>query len=215
MHNESKTDKFLLMINKLLLILIVLIILLPLLYVLLGSFLDPNVLLSKGISLDPSDWTLEGYKRVFQDSRIIRSFFNSILYAAGFTICTVVLTVFAAYPLSIDDFKGRNVFMIFFLITMFFNGGLIPTYLLVKNLGLLNTICAIILPGSIGVWNIILVRTFFRGLPKELKQAAKIDGASEVQVFFKIVLPLSKPVIFVIALYAFVGQWNAYFEAMI
>lgn len=215
MHNESKTDKFLLMINKLLLILIVLIILLPLLYVLLGSFLDPNVLLSRGISFNPSDWTLEGYIRVFQDSRIIRSFFNSVLYATGFTVITIVLTVLAAYPLSVDGFRGKNVIMVFFLITMFFNGGLIPTYLLVKSLNLLNTMWAIILPGAIGVWNIILVRTFFRGLPEELKEAAKIDGASELQVFFKIVLPLSKPVIFVIALYAFIGQWNSYFDAMI
>lgn len=215
MHNASKIDRLLLAINKILLGIVVLIILLPLLYVLLGSFLDPNVLLSRGLSLNPSDWTLEGYVRVFQDSRIIRSFINSIIYASSFTLLTVVLTVLAAYPLSIDGFRGRKFFMGFFLLTMFFNGGLIPTYMLVKNLGLLNTMWAIILPGSVGVWNIILVRTFFRGLPIELKQAAKIDGASELQVFFRIVLPLSKPVIFVIALYAFVGQWNAYFDAMI
>ncbi|WP_062353785.1 carbohydrate ABC transporter permease [Bacillus kwashiorkori] len=215
MHNVSKNDRVILFINKILLGLIVLIILFPLVYVLLGSFLDPKVLVSEGISFNPSDWTLDGYRRVFQEGSIVKGFINSIIYAGSFTIITVVLTVFAAYPLSIDEFRGKKVFMVFFLITMFFNGGLIPTYLLIKDLNLLNTVWAIILPGSIGVWNIILVRTFFKGLPKELKEAAKIDGASELQIFFKIIFPLSKPVIFVIALYAFVGQWNSYFDAMI
>lgn len=215
MHNNSRGDRIILFINKILLVLIVLIITVPLLYVLLGSFLDPSVLLSKGLSFNPADWTIDGYIRVFQDGSIVKGFINSIIYAVSFTLITVIMTVFAAYPLSVDGFKGKNFFMVFFLITMFFNGGLIPTYLLVKNLGLINTVWAIILPGSIGVWNIILVRTFFKGLPKELKEAAKIDGASELQIFFKIILPLSKPVIFVIALYAFVGQWNSYFDAMI
>ncbi|KRG15399.1 carbohydrate ABC transporter permease [Lederbergia galactosidilytica] len=215
MHNMSKNDRILLLINKILLGMIILLILIPLLYVLFGSFLDPNVLLSKGISFNPADWTIDGYRRVFQDGSILKGFWNSVIYAVGFTICTIIFTVFAAYPLSVEGFRGKNFFMIFFLITMFFNGGLIPTYLLVKNLGLINTAWAIILPGAVGVWNIILVRTFFKGLPKELKEAAKMDGASELQVFFKIILPLSKPVIFVIALYAFVGQWNSYFDAMI
>ncbi|GIN57076.1 carbohydrate ABC transporter permease [Lederbergia ruris] len=215
MHNMSRNDRILLLINKILLGMIILMIIIPLLYVLIGSFLDPNVLLSKGISFNLADWTIDGYRRVFQDGSILKGFWNSIIYAVGFTICTIVFTVFAAYPLSVDGFRGKNFFMIFFLITMFFNGGLIPTYLLVKNLGLINTVWAIILPGAVGVWNIILVRTFFKGLPKELKEAAKMDGASELQVFFKIILPLSKPVIFVIALYAFVGQWNSYFDAMI
>lgn len=215
MYNFSRNDRVILFINKILLGLIILIILFPLLYVLLGSFLDPKVLVSKGISFNPSDWTLEGYLRVFQDGFIVKGFINSIIYAVSFTLITVILTIFAAYPLSVDGFRGKKLFMIFFLVTMFFNGGLIPTYLLIKDLGLINTIWAIVLPGSVGVWNIILVRTFFKGLPKELKEAAKIDGASELQIFFKIILPLSKPIIFVIALYAFVGQWNSYFDAMI
>ncbi|MEN0650263.1 carbohydrate ABC transporter permease [Caldifermentibacillus hisashii] len=215
MENHTKTDKLLLLGNKIVLTICILIVMLPLLYILLGSFLDPNVLLSKGFSLNPADWSLEGYKRIFQDDLMIRGFINSIIYSVGFTLVTVAVTIFAAYPLSIEGFKGKNVFMVFFLITMFFNGGLIPTYLVVKDLGMLNTIWAIILPGAINVWNIILARTFFKGLPKELFQAAKIDGASELKIFLKIVLPLSKPIIFVIALYAFVGQWNSYFDAMI
>ncbi len=215
MRKHSNSDKWLLFTNKIVLILLILIVLVPLLYILLASFLDPNVLLSKGISFNPKDWSIEGYTRIFQDDLMVKGFINSIIYSVGFTLVTIIVTIFAAYPLSLNGFKGKNVIMVFFLITMFFNGGLIPTYLVVKDLGMLNTIWSIILPGAISVWNIILARTFFKGLPKELFEAAKIDGASELKIFLKIVLPLSKPIIFVLALYAFVGQWNSYFDAMI
>lgn len=105
--------------------------------------------------------------------------------------------------------------MVFFLFTMFFGGGLIPTYFVIRDLGMLNTIWAIILPGAVNVWFIILARTYFKAVPNELKEAARIDGASDLKIFFQIILPLSKPIIFVLALYAFIGQWNAYFDAMI
>ncbi|WP_318616087.1 carbohydrate ABC transporter permease [Sporosarcina sp. YIM B06819] len=213
--NYSKKDRFLLMINKYVLIIATLIILLPLLYVLLASFLEPNVLLSKGISFNPDDWSVQGYVKILQNEAIIRGFFYSILYSVGFALSTVIVSVLAAYPLSVEGFRGTKVIMIFFLITMFFSGGLIPTYLVVKDLGMLNSIWAIILPGAISVWNIILARTYFKAIPKELQEAAKIDGASDLLIFFKIILPLSKPIIFVLALYAFVGQWNSYFDAMI
>lgn len=117
--------------------------------------------------------------------------------------------------MSDDRLAGRGFFMIIFIITMFFGGGLIPTYLLIRNLGMLDTVWAIIIPGAVNVWNIILSRTFFKGVPRELKEAANVDGASEMKIFFQIVIPLSKPIIFVLALYAFVGQWNSYFDAMI
>lgn len=213
--NYSKKDRFLLMINKYVLIIATLVILLPLLYVLLASFLDPNVLLSKGISFNPDDWSVQGYVKILQNEAIIRGFFYSILYSVGFALVTVIVSIFAAYPLSVEGFRGTKVIMIFFLITMFFSGGLIPTYLVVKDLGMLNSIWAIILPGAISVWNIILARTYFKAIPKELQEAAKIDGASDIVIFFKVILPLSKPIIFVLALYAFVGQWNSYFDAMI
>lgn len=213
--NYSKRDQLLLTINKFILIIATLVILLPLLYVLLASFLDPNVLLSKGISFNPDDWSMQGYVKIMQNEAIIRGFFYSIIYSVGFAVVTVVVSIFAAYPLSIEGFRGTKVIMIFFLITMFFSGGLIPTYLVVKDLGMLNSIWAIILPGAISVWNIILARTYFKAIPKELQEAAKIDGASDIVIFFKIILPLSKPIIFVLALYAFVGQWNSYFDAMI
>ncbi|AWB45918.1 sugar ABC transporter permease [Paenibacillus sp. CAA11] len=213
--HHSKSDRFILGLNYTLLGLFVLIILFPLLYVLLASFLNPNVLISKGLAISASDWSLVGYEKILQNSAMIRGFFNAVFYSAAFAIVTVLVSIFAAYPLSIEGFVGKRFIMIFFLITMFFGGGLIPTYLVVKNVGMLDTVWAIILPGAVSVFNIILARTYFLGIPKELFQAARIDGASDLHVFFKIVMPLAKPIIFVLALYAFVGQWNSYFDAMI
>lgn len=213
--HHTKSDRALLFANKIMLVLFTLIILIPLFYILLASFLDPNALLQKGLALSASDWTLEGYRRIFQNDAIVRGFFNAFLYSAVFALVTVVTSILAAYPLAIDGFKGKQIFMVFFLITMFFNGGLIPTYLVIKDLGMLNTIWAIVLPGAVSVFNIILARTYFKSIPKELFEASRIDGASDLHIFFKIVVPLAKPIILVLALYAFVGQWNSYFDAMI
>ncbi len=216
MNNKyTRMDRIILNINNIFLFLAVLVVLVPLVYVVLASFMDPTVLLNKGISFNLSDWSLEGYKLILENDAMLKGFINSILYSVGFAVVTVVVSLFAAYPLSINGFVGKNFFMTMFIITMFFSGGLIPTYLLVKDLGMLNTIWAIILPGAINVWNIILARTYFKGIPYELHEAAKVDGASDLLIFFKVVLPLSKPIIFVLAMYAFVGQWNSYFDAMI
>ena len=211
----TRMDRMILTLNNIFLFLAVLVVLVPLVYVVLASFMDPTVLLSKGISFNLSDWSLKGYKLILGNDAMLKGFINSILYSVGFAVVTVVVSLFAAYPLSVNGFVGKNFFMTMFIITMFFSGGLIPTYLLVKDLGMLNTIWAIILPGAINVWNIILARTYFKGIPYELHEAAKVDGASDLLIFFKIVLPLSKPIIFVLAMYAFVGQWNSYFDAMI
>jgi putative aldouronate transport system permease protein len=213
--NSSKTDRLILFFNKVLLSLVVVVVTIPLLYVLLGSFLQPHILVTKGLSFNPNHWTIDGYVRIFQDGSIMRGFFNSVLYASGFTFVAISFTVLAGYALSIDDLVGKKFFVIFFLIAMFFNGGMIPTYLVVRSMGLLNTPWAIILPGAVGVWNLILARTYFKAIPNELKEAARIDGASDLMIFWKIVLPLAKPIIFVLALFAFIGQWNAYFQAMI
>lgn len=213
--NNSKTDRIILLANKVILSLVVVIVTVPLLYVLLGSFLQPQVLVTKGLSFNPDHWTIDGYVRIFQDGSIMRGFLNSVFYASGFTFVAISFTVLAGYALSVDDLVGKKFFVIFFLIAMFFNGGMIPTYLVVRSLGLLNTPWAIILPGAVGVWNLILARTYFKAIPKELKEAAKIDGASDLMIFWRIVLPLAKPIIFVLALFAFIGQWNAYFQAMI
>ncbi len=211
----TRMDRMILTLNNIFLFLAVLVVLVPLVYVVLASFMDPTVLLNKGISFNLSDWSLKGYKLILGNDAMLKGFINSVLYSVGFAVVTVVVSLFAAYPLSVNGFVGKNFFMTMFIITMFFSGGLIPTYLLVKDLGMLNTIWAIILPGAINVWNIILARTYFKGIPYELHEAAKVDGASDFLIFFKIVLPLSKPIIFVLAMYAFVGQWNSYFDAMI
>lgn len=215
MEMYSKFDKRMLRVNRIILIFLVLITLIPLIYVLIASFMDPSTLINQGISFNPKDWTVEGYSRVFADDSILRGFVNSILYSFAFSFLTVLVTMLTAYPLSKPDLVGKNLITTFFVITMFVGGGLIPTYLLIKDLGMLDSIWAIILPGSINVWNIILARTYFSGLPKELSEAATIDGANDMQILFRIMLPLAKPIMFVLFLYAFVGQWNSYFDAMI
>lgn len=211
----TKMDRIVLGITYTLLFLFVVAIVGPLLYMVVASFMEPTALLNKGISFDSADYNLEGYKMILSDDNIIGGFLNSLLYSSIFTLITVSVCVFAGYPLSLDNFVGRKIIMTLFIITMFFGGGLIPTYLVVKSLGMLDTIWALVIPGAVSVWNIILARTFFRGLPKELNEAAKIDGASDFTIFFKIVVPLSKPIVFVLALYAFVGHWNDFFQSLI
>ena len=211
----SVSDKLIMGSGYVLLAMFVLLIIIPLIYVVVASFMDPKVLNNEGISFNFSKWSLEGYNRVFQDDMILRGFINSIFYSISFAVISVVATLFAAYPLSKQEFIGRKFINMLYVITMFIGGGLMPTYLLMDKLHLLNTPWAIILPGAINVWNIMLAKTYFRSLPKELREASSIDGASEITHFFKIVLPVCKPIIAVLMLYQFVGQWNSYFDAMI
>lgn len=213
--NLTKTDRVILFLNNLLLVLIVLCVVIPLIYIVIASFTQPSTLLNNGLTLSPANWTLEGYKRVFKDPEMLIGFRNSMFYSTAFAIISVAVTLFAAYPLSRENFVGRKPLMTFFVITMFFNGGLIPTYLVVKNLNMLDTVWSILLPGAINVWNLILARTYFQSIPKELREASTVDGANDTQYFFKILMPLCKPIIAVLVLYQFVGQWNSYFDAMI
>lgn len=215
MKMYSKFDRHVLVVNRIIIGFLVIITVIPLVYVTVASFMDPATLLNKGISFNPADWTTQGYQRVFADHSIVRGFLNSIFYSFAFSVLTVLVTMLTAYPLSKPSLYGRGPIMMFFVITMFVGGGLIPTYLLIKNLGMLDSVWALIVPGAINVWNIIIARTYFSGLPKELSEATTIDGANEMQIFFKIMLPLAKPIMFVLFLYAFVGQWNSYFDAMI
>lgn len=208
-------DRRVLIVNRILIGFLVLITVVPMGYILIASFMDPQVLATREISLNPSDWTVQGYQRVFSDDSILRGFINSLFYSTAYAILTVAISVMTAYPLSKKDLVGRKWVNYFLIITMFFGGGLVPTYLLIKQLGMLNTVWAIIVPGAVNVWNIILARTYFQGIPEELVEAAVIDGANDFQIFLKIMLPLAKPIMFVLFLYAFVGQWNSYFDAMI
>lgn len=208
-------DRLILALNAIFLTCAVLVVVVPLIYIVIASFMDPTVLLNQGLSFNVSDWSLDGYQMILSNPAMIRGFANAVLYSVSFAFVTVAVSICAGYALSEERLAGRGFFMVIFIITMFFGGGLIPTYLLVRNLGMLDTIWAIIIPGAVNVWNIILSRTFFKGVPRELKEAANVDGASDMKIFFQIVIPLSKPIIFVLALYAFVGQWNSYFDAMI
>ena len=208
-------DRIILTVNYVLLGLFALAIFVPLVYVVIASFMDPNVLNNQGISFNFSDWTLDAYRRVLGNSMIWRGFFNSLLYSVLFTVISVFITLLAAYPMSKKDFVGRKFFNAIFIITMFFGGGLIPTFILINSLHMVNTIWAIIIPGAFNVWNMILARTYYQSIPGELREASAIDGASELAHFFKIMLPVCKPIIAVLALWTFVGMWNSYFDAMI
>ena len=160
-------------------------------------------------------WTLDAYRTVLENEMIWRGFFNSFFYSTAFTVISVFITLLAAYPMSKKDFVGRGFFNVIFIITMFFGGGLIPTFILINQLHLVNTIWAILIPGAFNVWNMILARTYYQSIPKELREASALDGASELQHFFKIMIPVCKPIIAVLALWSFVGMWNSYFDALI
>ena len=190
-------------------------IILPVIYIILASFIDPVTLQNSGLTFDFSKWTLTAYERVMSNAQIWTGFKNAMIYSVLFTIISVTVTLLAAYPMSRPDFKGKGFFNVMFVITMFFGGGLIPTYLLISDLGMLDTIWAILIPGAFSVWNMIIARTYYMGIPHDMQEAAEIDGASEMVYFFKILLPLCMPIIATIAMWQFVGMWNSYFDAMI
>ncbi len=211
----STQDKMLLIIGYVLLGLFVVAIIVPMAYIVVASFMDPVTLQNKGITFDFSKWTTTAYERVMTNKQIWVGFKNAIIYSVMFTIISVAVTLLAAYPLSRADFRGKGFFNVLFMITMFFSGGLIPTYLVVSNLGLVDSMWAVILPGAFSVWNMTIARTYYRGIPQELREAADVDGASELTYFFKILLPVCTPVIAVLTLWQFVAMWNSYFDAMI
>lgn len=211
----SLQDKALLLTGYILLGLFVVAIIIPMIYIVVASFMDPITLQNKGITFDFSKWTITAYQRVFSNAQIWVGFGNAVLYSVTFTVVSVFITLLAAYPMSRTDFKGRSFFNVIFVITMFFGGGLIPTYLLIKSLGMIDTIWAIIIPGAFSVWNMIIARTYYQGIPTELREAADVDGANEMTFYFMILLPVCMPIIAVLSLWSFVGMWNSYFDAMI
>lgn len=211
----SVQDKALLITGYILLGLFVVAIIIPMIYIIVASFMDPITLQNKGITFDFEKWTLTAYQRVMSNAQIWVGFKNAVIYSVVFTVVSVFITLLAAYPMSRADFKGKGFFNTIFVITMFFGGGLIPTYLLVSSLGLLDSMWAIILPGAFSVWNMIIARTYYQGIPAELQEAAEVDGANEITYYFKILIPVCTPVIAVLALWQFVAMWNSYFDAMI
>ena len=212
---QPTEDKILLTVGYIILGLFLVAIILPVIYIILASFVDPVTLQNSGLTFDFSKWTATAYERVLSNSQIWVGFKNALIYSILFTVVSVVVTLLAAYPMSRVDFKGRGFFNTIFVITMFFGGGLIPTYLLISSLGMLDTIWALLLPGAFSVWNMIIARTYYMGIPRDLQEAAEIDGATEMIYFFRILLPVCTPIIATISMWQFVGMWNSYFDAMI
>ena len=212
---HSAGDKAFLIAGYVLLGLFVLAIVVPVIYIIIASFMDPITLQNKGIVFDLEKWTLTAYERVMGNKQIWIGFKNAMIYSLLFTFLSVLITMLCAYPMSRADFKGRGFFNTLFMITMFFGGGLIPTYLLISSLGMLDSMWAVILPGAFSVWNMTIARTYYRGIPTELREAADVDGANELTFYFKILLPVCVPIIAVLSLWQFVGMWNSYFDAMI
>ena len=211
----GRSDKAFIIISRLFLAIFVIAIIVPMIYIVIASFMDPVTLQNQGITFNFKKWTVTAYQRVLTNKQIWIGFLNAVIYSVAFTLISVAVTMLAAYPMSRKDLKGRGFFNVIFVITMFFGGGLIPTYLVISDLGLLDTIWAVILPGAFSVWNMIIARTYYQGIPKELREAAAVDGANEVQYFFRILLPVCKPLIAVLVLWQFVAMWNSYFDAMI
>lgn len=188
----------------------------PLYFMIIASFSDPGAVATGNVWLYPRNITIRGYELILEDSRIWTGYRNTIIYATLGTAVNLLFTLPAGYSLSRHDLMLRNPIMFFFVFTMFFNGGLIPTYLLIRSLGMINTMAVMILPFSVNVFNLIIVRTFFeRSIPAELLDAARMDGCSDARFFVSVVLPLSKAIIAVIGLYYAVWHWNEFFRALI
>lgn len=198
------------------LILATLVIVLPLLNIISSSFSSPSAVAQGRVSFFPVDFSLVSYKAVFANPDIMTGFRNSLFYTIVGTFINAAVAMMGAYPLARRKFYGKKGFTLLFTFTMFFGGGMIPSYILVKDLNMLNTFWAMVLPGALSVYNMIIARTFIQSsIPEELFQASEIDGSSDFHTFFRIVLPLSKPVLAVLALQFAVGHWNSYFNAMI
>lgn len=197
-------------------IVILVIVAYPLYYVLIASVSDPYDVYAGKTFLLPSGFTLDGYKAVFADNSIVSGYWNSIKYTAVGTAFSVFMIYFVAYPLSVKGLPGRKFFSIFFIITMYFGGGLIPTYLVVKDTNLIGSMWALILPGGVAVGNMIILRNFFaNSIPKEMIEAAQIDGASKWTIFSKIVVSLSKSMMAVMVVFSMVAYWNDWFTSLI
>ncbi|MCV4230308.1 carbohydrate ABC transporter permease [Virgibacillus sp. LDC1] len=216
MNRKLRSDRVFEIINFIFLFFILIIVLYPLVYVISASISDPVYVNQGTMWLYPRGITFEGYQRVFQNPEIWSGYLNTILYTVAGTAINLLFTIPGAYALSRKDLKGRGIMMGLIVFTMFFGGGLIPSFLLVSWLGMLNTVWALLIPNAVAVYNLIICRTFFQSnIPKELQESAEIDGCSNTVLFLKIVLPLSAPIIAVMALYYGVTHWNSYFSAII
>lgn len=213
---DTLGDKIFYAIIEVFLVLVTLVILYPLYFVIIASISDPDAVLSGKVILYPVQITFSGYAKIMERQDVWRGYLNTIIYTALTVILSLVVTIPAGWALSRKTLLGRKTFMIYFIIPMFFGGGLIPFYNVMSSLRLNNTMWAVILPSILSVWNLFMTKTFFQSsINSSLIEAAKIDGAGQFRIFFSIVIPLSKAIIATMALYYGVGQWNSYFNAMI
>lgn len=213
---RSFSDKTFDVVNVIVMVVLLFIFIWPLWFILIASFSNPSEVWLGNVILWPKDFTLIAYEAIIEYEAIWIGYRNTIFYTVVGTFVNVVLTICAAYPLSRKDFMPRNFFMFMFMVTMYFGGGLIPTYLVVSNLKMVNTPWAMIIPSAVSIYNVIIMRTYFmNSIPYSLQEAAELDGANSFKYLIKIVLPLSKPILAVIGLYYAVGHWNNFFSALI
>jgi putative aldouronate transport system permease protein len=211
-----RSDKVFDIFNYFLLGIILIIVLYPLVFVLIASVSDPYAVYAGKTFFRPVGFTLQGYIKIFTEAAISTGYLNSIVYTALGTFISVTLIIITAYPLSKKTLPGKKLIMLFYIITMYFGGGLIPTYLVVSQLGMINSIWALILPGGVAVFNVIVARTFFEtSIPESLYDAAAIDGSTNLGTFKNLVIPLSKPLIAVMVIFTMVNYWNDWFTALI
>ena len=213
-YKKSLSEKITIFVIYAIIVILTFIFLYPMLNCIAISISDSVKLGGKAITIFPVGFTLDAYKYMLSDAKVYRYYANTILYAVLGTVITLLFTSLLAYPLANTSFSGKKGIGIFLTITMFFGGGLVPTYMLYSRLGLVDTIWAMVLPG-IGAYNVMVYKTFFKGIPDSLKEAAKIDGAGHTRILFTIILPLSKPMLATMALFSAVGHWNGYFNAVL
>lgn len=212
----NANDRIFNIFNHIILITLSLTILYPLVYVISCSFSSAYAVISNRVFLWPVEFTIDAYEAIFEHRMILVGYYNSFIYMFFGTMVNIVLLLLCGYPLSRKDLPARGAFTFLFVFTMFFNGGMIPNYLLVKELGMLNSRWALIIPAAFSAYNMIIVRTYFgSSLPDEILDAAHIDGCSDIKFFFKVAIPLAKPIVAVMILFHAVGHWNGYFRALI
>jgi putative aldouronate transport system permease protein len=187
---------------------------LPLVNVLATSLSSSSAILASKVYLLPVETTFESYKAILKDDSMIRSLIFTALMTIGYTVLGMILTICAAYPLTKKRLKGRNIILLMIIFTMYFSGGLIPDYILAKNLNILDTVWSLVLPGAISAYNLIVLKSFFSSLPESLEESAILDGCNDIGVLFRIVLPLSKPVLATLSLFYAVGKWNSFMDAL-
>lgn len=212
---KTKVDMAFEEVNLFLLLTVCLIVIYPIYYMFIVSISDGYAVMRGEVSILPVGFDLSAYKAVFQNPDIPRSYLNTVYYTAFGTFINLLLSTLCSYPLSRKWFYGRNVFTFIIIFTMFFDAGMISGYMVVDSLGLMNSVWAIVLPGAINAWNMVVMRTFFQQIPEELHESAHLDGARELTIFMRIILPLSKPIIATMILFYAVGHWNSWFSALL